>query len=220
MNRRQVFVERNGDHVHVGWACGECGRMYTPKGYKAFADPEQRARDEADDCCEMRPCEACGGERRYRYNLLCSTCKDAKRLARILDGELLTLEEVEGPFFDWDNDGFYQSIDQWIEDQAYRLSEYLDECPDARPDDVVSLGEPREWAPDVERWLEGEEEVYMDHCMDIDAVVLSDYREEIAAAQAIVDQIRPVEIWESSGRYVDVRPLHDEVMRLAREWAE
>lgn len=216
MDPRQLFIERNNYHVHCGWACGKCGLIYTAKR----DGTDEAAKGFATQCCAPYKCNRCGDETR-RYVMTCNRCVDAEKLERILAGDLIHHMQVpeSTPLFDWNNDRWYWDIGAWIEREAERLFEVLDECPDARPEPVLVLGEPCEWSPSVAAWLEHQEETYLQWADDVEPSILDDYREEIAAAQAIIDTIKPPQIWEGSSTYVDVRPLHDEVMRLAREWA-
>lgn len=206
MNPRQLFIEQDGDHVHFGWACGECRTGY------AGREP----RELAESCCQPRYCEDCGTEIERHGYLSCSPCRWAKKLRGILAGELVSIDDAgDGPFCDWDNDGWYYDLGSWVEEQAERLAE----TPDAAVAPVVELTERREWAPDVESWLEGLEEEYLHYAEMVEPCVLDDHREEISAAQAIINGITPNDVYEGCGRYVDVRSLHGKVHELAKEWA-
>lgn len=211
MNKRQLFKEVDGDHVHAGWACGACDKMY--RG--------DRAADAAQKCCVTPRCGKCGGDAISWYYLVCSACRDAARLEKILAGPLLSLEEAgDAAFFDWDNDGFYTSWDDWIDKQVEDLFWSVQEFPDARPDPVVAHGEIREWKLDVMAWVENEEDRHVEGLENAERRALEDFHAEILQAQAIVDRIKAQTVWEPSGKFIDTRPLHARIMEEVREGLE
>lgn len=189
------------------WACDACSRL--------FVGEDGRTRAEA--CCTVPKCLDCGVPTGASYATRCRACKNARSVERILAGELGELVPIEdlrddAAFFELDDHELYDSLEEWVEREAERLADELSELPAGHLPSaqvVLCVAEPIPWRPNVESWLENEEEEYL-MGTDVDRFV-HHYAEEVAKAQAAIDRIYAPAMVTDSLRFVDVRPLHEEI---------
>ena len=75
------------------YACGKCGKAYSPKIYASRDDmTHAAARRAADECCKPRFCD-CGAELDSSWTA-CRTCRERRRLA---EATIIEAAEYSGP---------------------------------------------------------------------------------------------------------------------------
>ena len=115
MNVKEL-VFRGEDETKL-YACGECGRAYSPKSYAALYNlAHEAAQSAAEKCCAPRYCKECGvGVENYR--VLCRSCGELVRLRKatpIPERQWTDPVECEGVPGGW-GDGFFRDIDDLLD---------------------------------------------------------------------------------------------------------
>lgn len=115
MNVKELIF-RGEDETKL-YACGGCGRAYSPKSYAALYNlAHEAAQSAAEDCCAPRCCRECGVEVE-NYRTMCRPCGDLVRLRKakpIPERQWTDPVECEGVPGGW-GDGFFRDIDDLLE---------------------------------------------------------------------------------------------------------
>lgn len=113
MNVRELVFR--GEDKTALYACGECGKVFSPKAYITKDDVSRStARRAAEECCAPRHC-ACG-EQIEKYLTACHRCRERSKLrkAQVIDASGYT-----GPVYaehsgSW-GEGYSADVDDLIE---------------------------------------------------------------------------------------------------------
>ena len=135
MNVKELTF-RGEDETRL-YACGECGKCYSPKIYAAPDDrAHDAARSAAENCCAPTHCKECGVEVE-KYRTMCRPCGELVRLRKatpIPEREWTDPVHLDGTPGGW-GDGFSRDTDELREacwDHEVEVPAYCWPCT-ARP---------------------------------------------------------------------------------------
>jgi DNA-directed RNA polymerase subunit RPC12/RpoP len=115
MNVREL-VFRDSTETAL-YACGECGKIYSPAIYMAPADRAHKAaREMAENCCKPKACEDCGAELAHNYYMtVCRSCSERRQVRRATAiPDYYGWIQQDGPHGPY-GDGYWPDLDEYLQ---------------------------------------------------------------------------------------------------------
>lgn len=131
-----------GDDKTRLYACGKCGKCYSPEIYLCKNEAAHAAAKRAAEiCCVLNNCEDCGKQLDREFRTCCESCFDIRR---VIKAAKITADQAETDciFTQWPGtgsggygEGYYQTIDELkeqLDDESVEMPPFVHPCEETR----------------------------------------------------------------------------------------